>query len=119
MKKLIIALCVAIGLPVMAQSDKFNKTNWKPFTNNAPVEFATLVTVNYTYYRDSKSKFTNSFEGFARYKVDNEYVYNLFVIDCEQHMVSLWTQDSQHIRSEYINPSHPVWWYRNTICKKG
>jgi hypothetical protein len=118
MKKLILALTTVISFSVFAQ-DVFNKTSWQPFVDTNPVEFATSITITYSSFKDKQNRFVHKFEGFARYKIQKEYVYQLFVIDCENHIVSLWTQDQQHIRSEYINPAHPIWWYRNTGCKKG
>ena len=123
MKKLIIAITTALSFSVFAQ-DTFTKTSWKPFDNTvvySPLEFANKVTTNSTFYKDSKTKFVNSFEGFVRYKVGPTYVYHLFVIECDRHVVSLWPQDFQNVSSpmvsEFINPSHQVWAYRNFFCK--
>jgi hypothetical protein len=117
MKKLFVALAVIFSLPVLAQ-DTFIKTRWKPFVDSpVAIEFSNSVTIRYTSYKDTHKKFVNTVEGFVRYKIDKEYVYQVFAIDCEKHIVSLWTQDSQHIVSEYINPAHLVWNYRNSVCK--
>ena len=117
MKQVITMLTIFVCFTVNAK-DIFHKTHWKPFVNESPIiEFANNVNIRFSSEKTGLKKFVHSFEGFARYKIDSKYVYQLFTIDCEGHIVALWTQDSQLIWSEFINPAHPVWAYRNSVCK--
>lgn len=115
MKKIILFMTLFLSVSVSA-GDSFANTKWNAFLDSTPVELSNNIIMNY----DKDNRYVFSVEGFARSKYNKAEYYYLYVLDCSAHVISLWTQAAQpiHVRTEYINPSHPVWDYRNEVCRR-
>lgn len=112
MKKVLFAVLFLLSLT--AKADTFLTTNWYPYMDSSQMYLSNDIVRHYNQYSDHK--FIVRAEGFARYKYQGNYYYNLFVVDCVGHTVTLYLQSGEFVRSEYINPSHPIWANRNKMC---